>query len=106
VELLGDPVVDNDRLAEICDDESDIMADYFGFPATEYGAVRESAFELGALGAKYTWAFGSYPAVIIVAPGERDGIGRELAPRLTDVQFLPIDAEPTGLTAGEFGLEE
>ncbi|MCK4284503.1 MAG: hypothetical protein KAX44_09320, partial [Candidatus Brocadiae bacterium] len=53
-DLVG-PFVDNDRLAEVCDEESAILADYFGFPAEPYDRVRAAAAEAGALGAKLTW---------------------------------------------------
>ncbi len=100
LECLGDAVVDNDRLAEICDEESAILADYFGFPAEPYDEIRSSAAEAGALGAKLTWAFGGYPAAVVIAPGRRGEVGEALARAFPQVRSLLVDVEPTGLLRG------
>jgi hypothetical protein len=100
MEHLGEPFVDNDRLAEICDDESAILKDYFGFQAEPYGEIRRRAAEAGALGAKYTWAFGSYPAAIILAPDRRDDVLEALREEADGEYFWPVDMEPAGLLRG------
>jgi hypothetical protein len=97
LEYLGEPFVDNDRLAEICDEESAILTDYFGFPARAYASVRTVAGEAGALGAKLTWAFGGYPAAIIVAPGRRGTVQEALQRQFADAHFLPVDTDSGGL---------
>jgi hypothetical protein len=101
LEFVGEPFVDNDRLAEICDEESAILADYFEFPAELYAEIRARAGEEGALGAKLTWAFGGVPASIILAPARRTGIGRTLAQHFPDARCLPVAMEPAGLLSGE-----
>jgi mevalonate kinase len=47
-----------DLLAEMCDEESAILQDYFEFPAETYRSVRERAMENGALGGKVVGAGG------------------------------------------------
>ena len=89
--------MDNDRLAEICDEESALLRDYFGFPAEPYGRVRQAAVEAGALGAKFTCAFGGCPAAIIIAPGVREEVAETLTARFPESRFLPVDIDPTGL---------
>jgi len=97
LECLGEPFVDNDRLAEICDEESAILADYFGFPAAAFEDVRAAAAEEGALGTKLTWAFGSVPAAIVLAPGRRGEVGRALARAFREARCLPVDMATAGL---------
>lgn len=101
LEYAGEPTVDNDRLAEACDEESAILADYFGFPADLYAEVIAAAREAGALGAKLTWALGGCPAAVIIAPGVRADMGMELAARFPGTHFMPVDADPVGLVPGE-----
>ncbi len=106
LERLGSAFVDNDLLAEVCDEESAILADYLGFPAEPYDRVRAAAAEAGALGAKLTWAFGSYPAVIILAPGRREEVLGSLCGRFPEARFLPVDLDPDGLLRGDEILRE
>jgi hypothetical protein len=102
IEFLGEPVADNDRLAETCDEESAILKDYFGFPPDAYSAVASVAAGAGALGVKLTWAFGGYPAAIVLAPGRREAVAAALAGTCPEVACLPVDVEPYGLlSAGE-----
>jgi hypothetical protein len=101
LEYAGEPIVDNDRLAELCDEESAILTDYFAFPASLYAPVIEAAREEGALGAKLTWAFGGCPAAVLIAPGLRDDMARELAARFGEVNFMPVDVDPVGLVPGD-----
>ncbi len=101
LEHLGEPFVDNDRMAEICDEESAILADYFAFPAAAYEGISGAAAEMGALGVKLMWAFGSYPAALIIAPGRRGEVVRALSRKFQDTHFLTVDMDPTGLIAGE-----
>lgn len=100
LEYVGEPFVDNDRLAEVCDEESAILEDYFGFPAAPYASIRATAAEAGALGCKLTWAFGGYPAAIVVAPGRRGEVQRALSRTFRDAHFLPVEMDPAGLCAG------
>jgi hypothetical protein len=101
IEHLSEPYVDNDVLAEICDEESAILGDYFGFPAAHYDRIRAAATRAGALGTKLTWAFGSYPAAIVVAPGRRRDVGEALNNTFPGVYCLLVDMDPTGLFPGE-----
>ncbi|NLW51331.1 MAG: hypothetical protein GXY85_10915 [Candidatus Brocadiaceae bacterium] len=97
LEGLGDEVVDNDRLAEICDEESAILTDYLGLAPGPYAAVRAAASEAGALGLRLTWAFGGCLAALIIAPGRREQVGEALARRFPRASFLVINVEPEGL---------
>jgi hypothetical protein len=99
LERLGQPLLDHDLLAELCDEESAIVEDYFEFPSAPYGEIRNRAVETGALGAKYTYACGSQPAMIILAPGVRDEVGAALAEEFDDCTFLPVDVDPEGVEA-------
>jgi len=101
LETLGLPFVDNDRLAEMCDEESAILTDYFAFPAGPYERIRAEARDAGALGAKLTYAFGAYPAAIIVCPARRAQVQGVLERRFPDAVFLPLELDPDGLTAYE-----
>lgn len=94
---VGEPVVDNDRLAEMCDEQSAILKDYFGFPAAPYKELVAKALEAGALGADLSWAFGGCPVAIIIAPGRREEIGAMLSQAFPGVAILPVDVEPCGL---------
>jgi hypothetical protein len=100
LEFLSEGMADNDRLAEICDEESAILKDYFGFPADAYSRALDEASGAGALGAKLTWAFGGYPAAIVIAPGLREQVAGALQ-RQDDVEVLPVDIEPAGLVTTE-----
>jgi hypothetical protein len=100
LEFLSEGMADNDRLAEICDEESAILKDYFGFPAEAYRDAIDSASGAGALGAKLTWAFGGYPAALIIAPGLREQVTGALQ-RMEDLEVVPVDVEPAGLMAVE-----
>ena len=100
LECLTEDLVDNDRLAELCDEESAILVDYLGFPAHPYDGIRAAASEAGALGAKLTWAFGGCPAALIVAPGRREQVGRALARQFRRAGFLLVDVAPEGLRPG------
>ena len=102
LEFLSEGMADNDRLAEICDEESAILKDYFGFPADAYRDAIDSASGAGALGAKLTWAFGGYPAALIIAPGLREQVTGALQ-RMEDLEVVPVDVEPAGLMAVEPG---
>jgi hypothetical protein len=97
LEYVGEPSVDNDRLAEICDEESAVLTAYFGFPGSSYDRVRAAAHRAGALGAKLTWAFGAYPAAIVVAPGRRRDVGEALTNTFPGIYCLLADMDPAGL---------
>ena len=97
LEFLGEPFVDNDRLAEICDEESAILADYFAFPADLYRGICAGAAEAGALGCKFTWAFGGCPAAVVIAPGRRSAVNAALGRRFPQVQLLPFNMQVEGL---------
>jgi len=101
IERLADPVVDNDVLAEACDEESAILSDYFGFPQRRLAPVRTAATEAGALGAKLTWAFGGLPASVIIAPGRREEVLRTLRRKFSDVGFLSLELDTDGLLQHE-----
>ena len=101
LERLGQPLLDNDLLAELCDEESTIIEDYFEFPAARHREVRNRAVESGALGAKFTYAFGARPAMIILAPGCRDEVKEALADEFDDCFFLPVDVDPAGAGASQ-----
>jgi hypothetical protein len=100
LEYLSEGIADNDRLAEICDEESAILKDYFGFPHDAYSRVLDTASSAGALGAKLTWAFGGYPAALIIAPGLREQVAGALG-REQDAEILPVDVEPAGLMTAD-----
>ena len=96
VERLGVPMLDHDLLAEMCDEESAILVDYFEFPAQVYRRVRDVAIDSGALGAKLTYAFGDTPAVVVLAPGRRDAVCDALKRELVDCCCLAVDVAPVG----------
>lgn len=100
VEMLGEPFVDNDRLAETCDEESAILRDYFEFPAGGLDQIRHAAVRAGALGAKLTWAFGGYPASLLLAPGRREDVREALTEEFPDADFIPLDVATMGLRRG------
>ncbi|MFO8009111.1 MAG: hypothetical protein R6V05_15405 [Candidatus Brocadiia bacterium] len=106
MEHLGERFVDNDRLAEICDEESEILSDYFGFPAGAFTGLRQRAVEAGALGTKLTWAFGGCPAAVVLAPGRRQEVLEALREEFPEAHVMPVDVEPTGLLWGEPGADE
>ncbi len=101
LEHLGEPYVDNDRLAEICDEESAILADYFSFPLGPYRSICAGAAEAGALGCKLTWAFGGLPAAVVIAPGRRREVNTALRRRFPDAHFLPVNMQVEGLMRAE-----
>jgi len=105
LEYLGEPYVDNDRLAEICDEESGILRDYCGFPPEPFEDIRSRAVAAGALGFKLTWALGDYPAVIVLAPGRRDEVQKALHEGSNGVRVLSVDIDPAGLRWGGVDLE-
>jgi mevalonate kinase len=49
-----------------------------GVSTPELDRLVDAARRAGALGAKLTWAFGGYPAVLVVAPGQRREVGDAL----------------------------
>lgn len=100
LECLADEVVDNDRLAEVCDEESAILTDYLGFSAGPYARVQSAASEAGALGVRLTWAFGGCPAAVIMAPGRREQVGEALARQFPRASFLVVDIAAEGLRPG------
>lgn len=101
IEHLTEGLLDNDRLAEACDEESAVLTDYFGFPSAPYDGIRTAAGEAGALGGKLTWAFGGCPAAIIMAPGRRHETGQALARAFPRAHFLLVDTAPEGLIPGD-----
>ncbi len=98
--VMSEHPADNDVLAEICDEESAILADYFGFPDA-YAGLRARAAEAGALGVKVTWALGGLPAAVIVAPGRRDGVLSDLRNRMPQAWLLPLNLSTYGLLRAE-----
>jgi len=97
LEGLAEPSVDHDRLAELCDEESAILQDYFGFLPGRLVEVRDRAVEFGALGAKLTWGFGRWPAVIVLAPGRRPEVRSALAATFRDHHVASVDVDPAGV---------
>ena len=100
LECLADEVVDNDRLAEVCDEESAILSDYLGLDPGPYGPMRAAASEAGALGLRHTCAFGGCPAAVIVAPGRREQVGEALARQFPRASFLLVNVAAEGLRPG------
>ena len=98
LEKLGQPFLDYDLFAELCDEESAIMEDYFEFPAEIYRSVRERAMDNGALGGKFTYAFGVHPALIILAPGRRAEVIAALEKGFDGYLFLPVDVDGAGVS--------
>ncbi len=96
VERLGQDLLDHDLLAELCDEESAILEDYFDFPSEAYAGMREKAFAAGALGGKLTYAFGARPALVILAPGCRDEVLEALLDESEGYVFSPLDVDPAG----------
>lgn len=96
VERLGRQMLDHDLLAELCDEESAILQDYFDFPVGDLGRARRTAAEAGALGSKFTYAPGGRPAILIVAPGRRDEVLGALAGDDGGV-FLSVDIDAAGV---------
>lgn len=105
VERLGQQYLDHDLLAEICDEESAIMENYFGFPGASYAPVRETAVAAGALGGKLAYAFGDWPAMIILAPGRRDAVLQALERRFERFAFVPVDPAAGGPRSTEADQE-
>ena len=97
LELIGAPFLDHDRLAELCDEESALLEDYFSFPADLYRSVKHRAVENGALGGKLTYAFGNRPALLLLAPGRRDEVRDALDEKLDGYSFLAVEVEPQGV---------
>ncbi len=106
LEHLGEPYVDNDRLAEICDEESMILRDYFGFPDRPFERARARAVAAGALGCKLTRVLGDWPAAVVLAPGRRDDVREALEAEFERVRFLPVDVDPAGLRWGGIELPD
>ena len=96
LESLAEPSVDHDLLGEMCDEESEILRDYFEFPPA-CDRIRQRARQAGAVGTKLTYAFGSWPALLILAPGRREEIADALAGQFSDVRFLPLEVESAGV---------
>ena len=96
LESLGRPLADHDLLAELCDEESAILENYFWFPGAPYCELRKRAVESGALGAKLTYAFGTQPAMIILAPGCRDEVKSVLDEEFEGCNVLPVDVDAAG----------
>jgi hypothetical protein len=96
-EMLGRVMVDHDRLAETCDEESALLEDYFGFPGEHLREVRDVAVESGALGAKMTYAMGDKPSLIVLAPGRRDEVVSALSRRFEQHVVLPVNVGPDGI---------
>jgi hypothetical protein len=97
VETLDRDVRDNDRMAEICDEESIMMRDYFDFPEGNLQEIRHKAVEAGALGAKFTYAFGKSPALLALAPGRRDEVMSALAEEYGEQSVVPLDVNHSGI---------
>jgi len=97
VEHLSGPVFDFDILAEMCDEENDIMEHCFGFTPSTYERVRREAAEAGALGAKCSYGSGTGPFLLIIAPGRREFLLNHLARRFEDAVLLPVNVDPSGI---------
>jgi hypothetical protein len=97
LETLDREVRDNDRLAEVCDEESAILADYFEFPSERLQEIRDEAVQAGALGAKFTYAFGDRPALLALAPGRRDEVVAALRDQLGENCVRALDLDPAGI---------
>jgi len=97
VERLDEPVFDYDLLAEMCDEESELLEQDFRFQSIGYGSVRKRAVEAGALGAKSTVGPGNYPCLLIIAPGRRESVREALAARFENLLLVPADLDPDGL---------
>ena len=97
LEMLARPLHDVDRLAEICDEESALLEDYFGFPSGHLRALRDAAVESGALGAKMTYSFGERPALVILAPGRRKEVSAALKSRFEHDFVVPLDIDADGV---------
>ncbi|MBS3763670.1 MAG: hypothetical protein KGZ25_10255, partial [Planctomycetes bacterium] len=93
------PVTDNDRLAEICDEESALIQDYMGFPDTRLPELRKEAVEAGALGAKLTFAFGNRPGLILLAPNRREEVVSTMGEELGEEYVVPLNIDHNGLKA-------
>lgn len=99
LEYLGQAYTDHDRFAEMCDEESEILKDYFEFPSEKLLEIRQQAVESGAIGAKLTYAFGCLPAILIIAPGRRDEVASTLSEKLQPENVFAIDPSPAGITS-------
>ncbi len=97
LETLDRDVRDNDRMAEICDEESIMMRDYFGFPGENLQEIRHKAVEAGALGAKFTYAFGESPALLALAPGRRDEVRSALVEEYGEQSIVQLDVNHSGI---------
>jgi mevalonate kinase len=97
IETLDRQMRDHDCLAEMLDEESAVLGDYFGFPGEHLKEVRDAAVESGALGAKTTYAFGDRPALVILAPGRRAEVAADLRRHFPDDVIVPVDVEPDGV---------
>lgn len=97
LETLDRDVRDNDRMAEICDEESTMMRDYFDFPEGNLREIRQKAVEAGALGAKFTYVFGECPGLLALAPGRRDEVMSALIEEYGENCVAPLDVDHSGL---------
>jgi hypothetical protein len=97
METLDRKVRDNDRLGEVCDEESSILTDYFGFPAERLRQVRNQAVQAGALGAKFTYSFGDRPALLALAPGRRDEVAEALQEEWGQDCVRPLNLDAAGI---------
>ncbi|MFW5922781.1 MAG: hypothetical protein ACOCSQ_00195 [Planctomycetota bacterium] len=97
LETLDREVRDNDRLAEVCDEESTLLEDYFGFAASELREIRQKSVEAGALGAKFTHMFGGRPALLCIAPGRRDEVTSMLADEYGRAGVRRLNVDSAGI---------
>ena len=97
VETLSSEMADHDRLAEMCDEESAILEDYFAFPAEHLKEVREVAVQSGALGAKMTYSFGERPALLVLAPGRRGEVASAIMEQFPEDVVLAVDVAAGGI---------
>jgi hypothetical protein len=101
LERVGSPFADNDMLAEMYDEESSMLRDYFAFPAAAYDQVRRVALREGMLGAALTYAFGGYPAMVIMAPQSRAAVMDAVARECRPVHVIALKMDPQGLMPGD-----
>ncbi len=97
VEELSRPSFDHDVLAEMCEEEASLLAEHMGFPAEHYRDIGDKATEAGAIGFKYTYGPGGYPALLILAPGRRDTVDKVLRSEFEEVFVSAVDVDQRGL---------
>lgn len=98
-ESLERAFLDNDVLAEMFDDESNLLVDYAGLHPGPLREARERARRAGALGSSYELFSGSVPVLLVLAPGRRDDVKKAVT--AAGFSTLPVAVDGPALTTDQ-----